>query len=65
MDPWTKPKYRSWLALLQKNARGKVRMNAAVCELNEEEREVVLRVHSRVLRLIWKPRNTKYMFACS
>ncbi|MBV8905408.1 MAG: excinuclease ABC subunit UvrA, partial [Acidobacteriia bacterium] len=38
VEPWTKPKYRSWLANFQKSAR-KLRFRVAVCELSEEERE--------------------------
>ena len=41
VDPWTKPKYRSWLANFQKHAKGSVRMKTPFCELTEEERETV------------------------
>ena len=42
VDPWTKPKYRSWLGNFRKTARArKVRMNVPVCELSEAEREVL------------------------
>ncbi|HWB83914.1 MAG TPA: excinuclease ABC subunit UvrA [Bryobacteraceae bacterium] len=39
VEPWTKPKYRSWLANFRKSARGKVRFGVPVCELKSEERE--------------------------
>lgn len=38
VDPWTKPKYRSWLGNFKKSAK-KVRFNVAFCDLKEEERE--------------------------
>ena len=41
VDPWTKPKYRSWLANFQKHAKGEVRMNTPFCDLSEAEREIV------------------------
>ena len=42
VDPWTKPKYRSWLGNFRKTARSKgVRMNAPFCDLSEEERETL------------------------
>ena len=41
VDPWTKPKFRSWLGNFRKSARGKVRFRAAFADLTEEEREVV------------------------
>jgi excinuclease ABC subunit A len=37
VDPWTKPKYRSWLGNFKKSAR-KVRFGIPVCDLNEGER---------------------------
>jgi len=37
VEPWTKPKYRSWLGNFQKSAR-KVRFHVPVCDLNESER---------------------------
>jgi excinuclease ABC subunit A len=41
VEPWTKSAYRSWLANFKKSARGRVRFGAAVCDLTDEEREVV------------------------
>jgi excinuclease ABC subunit A len=41
VDPWTKPKYRSWLANFRKSARGKVRFGVAYCDLKDAEREAV------------------------
>jgi excinuclease ABC subunit A len=41
VDPWTKPKYRSWLANFRKSARGKVRFGVAYCDLKDAERETV------------------------
>jgi excinuclease ABC subunit A len=41
VEPWTKPKLRSWLGNFRKSARGKVRFGVAFAELKEEEREVV------------------------
>ncbi|MFB3829430.1 MAG: excinuclease ABC subunit UvrA [Bryobacteraceae bacterium] len=42
VEPWTKPKYRSWLGNFKKTARArKVRLNVPVCELTAEEREVL------------------------
>jgi excinuclease ABC subunit A len=41
VDPWTKPKYRSWLANFKKSARGKVRFDVPYCDLTESERETV------------------------
>jgi excinuclease ABC subunit A len=41
VEPWTKPKLRSWLGNFRKSARGKVRFGVAFAELREEEREVV------------------------
>ena len=37
VDPWTKPKYRSWLGNLKKH-RAKVRLKVPVCDLTDEER---------------------------
>jgi excinuclease ABC subunit A len=37
VDPWTKPKYRSWLGNFKKSAR-KVRFDVPVCDLKETER---------------------------
>ncbi|HWQ55983.1 MAG TPA: excinuclease ABC subunit UvrA [Bryobacteraceae bacterium] len=42
VDPWTKPKYRSWLGNFRKTARArKVRLNVPVCDLSPAEREVL------------------------
>jgi excinuclease ABC subunit A len=38
VDPWTKPKYRSWLGNFRKSAKGKVRFDVPVWDLTEEER---------------------------
>jgi len=40
VDPWTKPKYRSWLGNFKKHTN-KVRMRVPYCELTEAEREIV------------------------
>ena len=40
VDPWTKPKYRSWLGNFKKNRSG-VRMNVPVCDLTAKERETL------------------------
>jgi len=42
VDPWTKPKYRSWLGNFRKTARARqVRLDVPVCNLEEREREVL------------------------
>jgi excinuclease ABC subunit A len=41
VDPWTKPKFRSWLGNFRKAARGKVRFRVAFADLTDEERELV------------------------
>ncbi len=42
VDPWTKPKYRSWLGNFRKTARAKsVRLNVPFCELTEKEQDTV------------------------
>jgi excinuclease ABC subunit A len=41
VEPWTKPKHRSWLGNFRKFARGKVRFGVPFCDLTEEERETV------------------------
>jgi excinuclease ABC subunit A len=41
VEPWTKPKYRSWLGNFRKMARGRVRLKRPFCELTHEEQEVV------------------------
>ena len=41
VEPWTKPKARSWLGNFRKSARGKVRFGVPFAELSDEERETV------------------------
>jgi len=41
VDPWTKPKYRSWLGNFRKSAGRKVRFHVPFCDLTEDERETV------------------------
>jgi excinuclease ABC subunit A len=41
VDPWTKPKYRSWLGNFAKSAGPRVPFNVAFCDLTEEQREEV------------------------
>jgi len=42
VDPWSKPKYRSWLGNFRKTAKSKsVRMEAPFCDLTEKEQETV------------------------
>jgi excinuclease ABC subunit A len=41
VEPWTKPKFRSWLGNFRKSARGKVRFRAAFADLTDAERELV------------------------
>jgi excinuclease ABC subunit A len=41
VDPWTKPKYRSWLGNFRKSAKGSVRFDVAVADLSEAERETL------------------------
>jgi excinuclease ABC subunit A len=41
VEPWTKPKARSWLGNFRKSARGKVRFDVPFGELKDEERETV------------------------
>jgi len=41
VEPWTKPKYRSWLGNFRKFARGKVPLKTPFCDLGEEARETV------------------------
>ncbi|HJZ96998.1 MAG TPA: excinuclease ABC subunit UvrA [Candidatus Solibacter sp.] len=40
VEPWTKPKYRSWYGNFKKHRTG-VRLKVPYCDLNEEERETV------------------------
>ena len=41
VEPWTKPKARSWLGNFRKSARGKVRFGVPFADLTDEERETV------------------------
>jgi excinuclease ABC subunit A len=41
IDPWTKPKHRSWLGNFRKSAGRKVRFNIGFCDLAESERDTV------------------------
>ena len=41
VDPWTKPKYRSWLGNFRKSAQKKVRFRAPFCDLSDGEQEQV------------------------
>jgi excinuclease ABC subunit A len=41
VEPWTKPKYRSWLGNFRKMARGRVRFQQPFCDLREDEQEAV------------------------
>jgi excinuclease ABC subunit A len=39
VDPWTKPKFRSWLGNFRKSAGRKVRFDVAFCDLSDPERD--------------------------
>jgi excinuclease ABC subunit A len=41
VDPWTKPKYRSWLGNFRKSVGKKVRFDVAYCDLNDKERALI------------------------
>jgi excinuclease ABC subunit A len=41
VDPWTKPKFRSWLGNFKKHAHGDVRLTTPFCDLTAAERETV------------------------
>jgi excinuclease ABC subunit A len=42
VDPWTKPKHRSWLGNFRKTARSQgVRLTVPFCDLTEKEQEIV------------------------
>ncbi len=41
VEPWTKPKYRSWLGNFKKHAKGEVRLTTPFCDLAEAGREMV------------------------
>ena len=41
VEPWTKPKYRSWMGNFRKSAKQSVRYKVPYCELTEAERETV------------------------
>src|SRR5205814_6139894 len=43
VEPWTKPKGKSWLTNFKKAAKGKVRFDVPFCELTEPERDEVYR----------------------
>lgn len=42
VEPWTKPKGRSWLANFRKAARGRVPFDVPFCELTDEEKDLVI-----------------------
>ncbi len=41
VEPWTKPKYRSWMGNFRKSAGSKVRFDVPICQLTEAERDTV------------------------
>ena len=41
VEPWTKPKFRSWLGNFRKSAKGRVRFTVPFCDLTAEEQEAV------------------------
>ena len=41
VDPWSKPKFRSWLGNFRKSAGRSVRFKTSFCELTDEERDKV------------------------
>jgi excinuclease ABC subunit A len=41
VEPWTKPKHRSWLGNFRKSAGAKVRFKVPFCELSEAEQDTV------------------------
>ena len=41
VDPWTKPKYRSWLANFRKSAGRRVPFDVPFCDLTDEQRDDV------------------------
>ncbi len=41
VEPWTKPKYRSWLNYFRRSARRKVRFDVPFADLTESERDAV------------------------
>ena len=49
VDPWTKPKYRSWLGNFKKH-RAKVRMKVPVCDLTRGGARDARRIHPPLLR---------------
>jgi excinuclease ABC subunit A len=55
VDPWTKPKYRSWLGNFRKSAGRKVRFDVPYCDLTDAERESV----GDFLRRFWDHLETK------
>ena len=66
VEPWTKPKYRSWLGNFRKTARArKVRLDVPVCDLSDAERERAGRLHPLAFSTTWKPRSTSCTCASS
>jgi excinuclease ABC subunit A len=57
VEPWTKPKARSWLANFIRHARGKVRLTVPFYELADAEREIV---HAFVRRFFDHLETKKY-----
>ena len=55
IDPWTKPKYRSWLGNFRKSAGKKVRFNVPYCDLRDAEREAI----DEFIRRFWDHLETK------
>ena len=55
VDPWTKPKYRSWLGNFRKSAGKKVRFNVPFCDLTEAERDLLY----DFIRRFWDHLETK------
>ena len=65
VDPWTKPKHRSWLGNFRKTARSKgVRLTVPFCDLTEKEQETVFAA-IRTSSNTSKPRNTSCTCASS
>ncbi len=62
VEPWTKPKYRSWLGELQEIARRACGFDVPFCDLTEEERDARRCLHPPLLRL---PRNQEIQAACA
>jgi excinuclease ABC subunit A len=47
VEPWTKPKYGSWMTQLKKLGRGKIRFDTPTCELTEVERDYLFNGEGR------------------